>query len=160
MQGSPPRMRGKPRWGTSTACQARITPAHAGKTFLRPKVASVLRDHPRACGENCHASSSPFIMSGSPPRMRGKLRLKDCEVREVGITPAHAGKTGSFAHTVTLFWDHPRACGENRSSTHTSPHVPGSPPRMRGKPGTSVSVMRQEGITPAHAWKTQRNCEK
>ena len=115
IEGSPPRMRGKlnmvMRFGVVTG----ITPAHAGKTFLRPKVASVLRDHPRACGENCADDRLRGILQGSPPRMRGKPALKVSSFRFGGITPAHAGKTEVVAEKEGRGRDHPRACGENTS---------------------------------------------
>ena len=71
-QGSPPRMRGKPKPEKIFQCHPRITPAHAGKTWQEFLYLSFDWDHPRACGENSSSASSPFIMSGSPPRMRGK----------------------------------------------------------------------------------------
>ena len=39
------------------------------------------------------SSTSARYKSGSPPRMRGKLRELDCLRLDAGITPAHAGKT-------------------------------------------------------------------
>ena len=50
--GSPPRMRGKRLYHQPAAPSARITPAHAGKTFSWLLPSSRLADHPRACGEN------------------------------------------------------------------------------------------------------------
>ena len=53
-QGSPPRMRGKPKHRPEVDPCLRITPADAGKTrnFL-PKFL-VHQDHPRGCGENLY----------------------------------------------------------------------------------------------------------
>nr|DAX53285.1 MAG TPA: hypothetical protein [Caudoviricetes sp.] len=70
--GSPPRMRGKPGDGGMLSGQWRITPAHAGKTFLLRFLLYTHTDHPRACGENSCTASSIAAFSGSPPRMRGK----------------------------------------------------------------------------------------
>ena len=39
--------------------------------------------------------------------------------------------------------------------THISPHVPGSPPRMRGKQSMFHLFNQHEGITPAYAGKTR-----
>ena len=44
--------------------------------------------------------------------MRGKGFLGNCFLRNVGITPAYAGKSRSFRAFVCLFKDHPRLCGE------------------------------------------------
>ena len=93
--GSPPRMRGKARQCYSFATHCRITPAHAGKRRADLIMLNKCRDHPRACGEKpCHLARLP-AHRGSPPRMRGKEhRIPGTEV-PVGITPAHAGKSGS-----------------------------------------------------------------
>ena len=91
---------------------------------------------------------------GSPPRMRGKPRLKGTCITERGITPAHAGKTFVIVCRNDLEGDHPRACGENAIPLFISPCARGSPPRMRGKPGMGGKRKAISGITPAHAGKT------
>ena len=132
-----------------------ITPAHAGKTQWYELRHHRRRDHPRACGEN-----SPWLLfdkgiRGSPPRMRGKLCAVSSDCADFGITPAHAGKTPSRDFGPFLAGDHPRACGENTPLTREKPAQRGSPPRMRGKPGVTTGFRITEGITPAHAGKTQ-----
>ena len=132
-KGSPPRMRGKPTMDLEKLTGDRITPAHAGKTTLITFSTRHRKDHPRACGENTSLFYWKCNGKGSPPRMRGKrLALKNGR-GDVGITPAHAGKTGNGRLAAARGRDHPRACGENsfRSPAWTAPA--GSPPRMRGK---------------------------
>ena len=51
-EGSPPRVRGKPRRLTVYECLVGITPACAGKTQKSRSAALGRRDHPRVCGEN------------------------------------------------------------------------------------------------------------
>ena len=46
--------------------------------------------------------------------MRGKQHEKLKEAALAGITPAHAGKTFVNSFISLIFWDHPRACGENQ----------------------------------------------
>ena len=92
-EGSPPRMRGKPRRPARAGRSRGITPAHAGKTTTAPAHMTAPRDHPRACGENEKSMRATGKVKGSPPRMRGKLRPHPCCRRTPGITPAHAGKT-------------------------------------------------------------------
>ena len=70
--GSPPRMRGKPKWSQKKKVAAGITPAHAGKTTTDPAHTTARRDHPRACGENPCTCARFARYMGSPPRMRGK----------------------------------------------------------------------------------------
>ena len=71
--GSPPRVRGKPGLPDSTLRRPGITPAHAGKTQLRPFIELKVWDHPRVCGENLDKAMMKAAKGGSPPRVRGKL---------------------------------------------------------------------------------------
>ena len=50
--GSSPRMRGKLLNQIYAHCEARLIPAHAGKTVPFVVVHGMPRAHPRACGEN------------------------------------------------------------------------------------------------------------
>ena len=81
-------------------------------------------------------------LSGSPPRIRGKLCGFVCGEYDVGITPAYTGKTKEVkplhcqngitpAYTGKTFWkfnvvcveeDHPRVYGENLLSKNFSVH--------------------------------------
>ena len=152
--GSPPRMRGKRKSTLATRFAVRITPAHAGKTPCRRCPASSCWDHPRACGENMSPALISALVSGSPPRMRGKPHSVEALRPFCGITPAHAGKTAGQGNRGRRIWDHPRACGENASASMSFTLVLGSPPRMRGKHWQFVERVVAAGITPAHAGKT------
>ena len=156
MAGSPPRMRGKPTIISSCTCITRITPAHAGKTGAYGRLCDAFKDHPRACGENMARCSAVQSVSGSPPRMRGKLIVGNLIRHARRITPAHAGKTSSPVRAGRLQQDHPRACGENDTGSERRLCRSGSPPRMRGKPRRLQKSALQDRITPAHAGKTLR----
>ena len=159
VSGSPPRMRGK-RVCAGIRCRASgITPAHAGKTPSAPSHPPPGGDHPRACGENPGLTLAVCELLGSPPRMRGKHLLCPEMDLLVRITPAHAGKT-TYEHPAKQeARDHPRACGENRLTTSIPRSSAGSPPRMRGKPATRIFGRQKNGITPAHAGKTDLDFE-
>ena len=45
-------MRGKPSVSTSIYWSVRITPADAGKTYIKSQPDVRIKDHPRGCGEN------------------------------------------------------------------------------------------------------------
>ena len=111
-------------------------------------------DHPRACGENPFFVKKTCAPIGSPPRMRGKLRLFVNDSDGIRITPAHAGKTFGITKITGLESDHPRACGENASNAIKSAVGFGSPPRMRGKLFYQATYIFPRRITPAHAGKT------
>ena len=90
--GSPPRMRGK---GTGNLTDLRcfgITPAYAGKSLFKMESPFCLRDHPRVCGEKYLFDKQFASCTGSPPRMRGKVRCRVSACCPQGITPAYAGK--------------------------------------------------------------------
>ena len=90
--GSPPRMRGKELEALREKLAGGITPAHAGKRRCGCTRYHAARDHPRACGEKLHCLCCRLPLSGSPPRMRGKVIAVCLTCLLVGITPAHAGK--------------------------------------------------------------------
>ena len=105
-------MRGKGSINHCVASLYGITPAHAGKSTRYSSHNQRDWDHPRACGEKNDMRRCAMELSGSPPRMRGKESMLKTFARLHGITPAHAGKSSSFALQEFGRWDHPRACGE------------------------------------------------
>ena len=131
--GSPPQVRGKRPVLRRPFRQRGITPAGAGKTANSSCVQTVLKDHPRRCGENADVASRYPWMRGSPPQVRGKLNSIGVSGNIIRITPAGAGKTIPSLSRPFASQDHPRRCGENP----TMPPVPdfgdGSPPQVRGK---------------------------
>ena len=152
--GSPPRMRGKHLLPGKQGRLRRITPAHAGKTRLSPFRLRMSSNHPRACGENSPTVPTSVLVTGSPPRMRGKPHRVKAVVKRQRITPAHAGKTTAQRFRRCVETDHPRACGENSSCSGIGLLLIGSPPRMRGKPRKDRHLVLVARITPAHAGKT------
>ena len=131
--GSPPRIRGKVNGLAAGMAQGGITPAHAGKRRPCFFLASLVQDHPRACGEKVTPSRMLVGMSGSPPRMRGKEEAEQRLFGEFWITPAHAGKSRWPNSAPLRAEDHPRACGEKDHQRTSRPCERGSPPRMRGE---------------------------
>ena len=97
--GSPPRMRGKGLKDLADEYKIGITPAYAGKRTRLSNRKSSDRDHPRVCGEKSEFTSGAWILMGSPPRMRGKVFFPKGNSKEIGITPAYAGKR---AHPFTF----------------------------------------------------------
>ena len=156
--GSPPRMRGKAVLCRLPSCHVGITPAYAGKRCRSPAFRSMPWDHPRVCGEKCPPGKFFFMTVGSPPRVRGKVQLRNGKQTSRGITPAYAGKRWTVAGTVAARWDHPRVCGEKASLMLASDAELGSPPRMRGKVREIKTGKSRRGITPAYAGKRRRCC--
>ena len=112
----------------------RITPAYAGKSAPVEVIAGLPLDHPRVCGEKSRTQRKSLKTSGSPPRMRGKVRLERRAGHVQGITPAYAGKRELEWQKVERCRDHPRVCGE--------------------KVYKDIHHVAAMGITPAYAGKS------
>ena len=91
--GSPPQVRGKHFLLRTGYKIDRITPAGAGKTGGKDRPGVSNEDHPRRCGENLRATTTPTALTGSPPQVRGKLGMTPANFSFKRITPAGAGKT-------------------------------------------------------------------
>ena len=147
-------MRGKLRFIPPNVYKLRITPAGAGKTRALWEQGETHWDHPRRCGENAEDIPCYLVMAGSPPQVRGKPLIFVCSIGCIRITPAGAGKTCNIIVFNSLFWDHPRRCGENGMPANLHSQVTGSPPQVRGKPCPQQYILSQPRITPAGAGKT------
>ena len=147
------RGKGNPRQSEAEACG--ITPARAGKSQRGQGACRRARDHPRACGEKLPLLCPLPLVTGSPPRVRGKAFSLPSTTSLRGITPARAGKSPVSTSSNARARDHPRACGEKANTYIVTPSKVGSPPRVRGK-GAAAHVRRgDEGITPARAGKSR-----
>ena len=133
MLGSPPHMRGKGQIPPRRICR---------------------KDHPRTCGEKFVYSQLQPVIVGSPPHMRGKGIAHYLVPFNARITPAHAGKRLHQVHNPHLLIYHPRTCGEKALCKGPEHFQNGSPPHMRGKELNFSFVIRNDGITPAHAGKS------
>ena len=158
--GSPPRVRGKVPKSLYRCLVTGITPAHAGKSAASPKSPPESEDHPRVCGEKAATPNVEAFYEGSPPRMRGKVRLRQGFHLCDGITPACAGKSVDGAGQSEGGGDHPRVCGEKASTRIDFNTKLGSPPRVRGKVKIIWFFNGFRGITPACAGKrpTAKGC--
>ena len=86
--------------------------------------------------------------------MRGKEAPALPDLGQLGITPAHAGKSHAPHWGQEPRRDHPRACGEKHAPLDFLSRTTGSPPRMRGKERQAAPVAQTQGITPAYAGKS------
>ena len=92
-RGSSPLTRGKPGRGRERSCGSGLIPAHAGKT-ARPGTSDGGRGaHPRSRGENYSRSPRVSAFMGSSPLTRGKRPSCADDRLDLGLIPAHAGKT-------------------------------------------------------------------
>ena len=156
--GSSPRVRGKLLHGRLLRRQRRIIPARAGQTSACVRTSPTRSDHPRACGANNGTYLSFEPSTGSSPRVRGKHAITANSLNQSRIIPARAGQT-----MVGLLYtfnrpDHPRACGANLWLLPVTWLLPGSSPRVRGKPSKGAKHGNRPRIIPARAGQTSGSC--
>ena len=94
--GSPPRVRGEADQGHQSPHRGRITPACAGRRYIRDTAGGNDADHPRVCGEKYSAKAFRCKTPGSPPRVRGEVARQRVCLHAARITPACAGRSTIF----------------------------------------------------------------
>ena len=156
-RGSSPLTRGKPRPILAPWIGVGLIPAHAGKTRPRRGQPMTLRAHPRSRGENPYAASTEQDPKGSSPLTRGKHAAPHSTREQIGLIPAHAGKTGRGFQRGPTSRAHPRSRGENSRGDEHSGCVGGSSPLTRGKRFGGLGGVSGVGLIPAHAGKTSRS---
>ena len=113
MMGSPPRVREPLDILEDREVSVGITPACAGTTVGSTRSNSMMRDHPRVCGN--HLSSNHLLpaYAGSPPRVREPPPPAADVAAAARITPACAGTTTTETKDNPNYEDHPRVCGNH-----------------------------------------------
>ena len=152
-RGSPPHARGKDGVVHHIVGRKGITPARAGKSFLRPPEWTRNWDHPRTRGEKDLWRLVSPRLRGSPPHARGKAATATCTCWPCGITPARAGKSYRTGRGGMGNRDHPRTRGEKSVMGAPQDGQKGSPPHARGKDRRYQFSGGLERITPARAGK-------
>ena len=114
-RGSSPLTRGKLSPASRVRCQARLIPAHAGKTTRRAPPDSRREAHPRSRGENKGNVVDRCAVVGSSPLTRGKRIQGAFNSVYTRLIPAHAGKTRRGTTVRDRIRAHPRSRGENSS---------------------------------------------
>ena len=106
------------------------------------------------CGENVKLPASKSRISGSSPRVRGKLLPSRCVAPRRRLIPACAGKTYALHCGRRWTGAHPRVCGENNMFLKVLVWTGGSSPRVRGKQALVEVKTAMAGLIPACAGKT------
>ena len=154
LDGSSPRVRGKPSHLPAVTVNDRIIPASAGQTGRRCGMRSSRSDHPRECGANVAVGGDRAHAHGSSPRVRGKPHPAVRHRVQRRIIPASAGQTDRRAKQFSLGADHPRECGANVNQMRAEDACHGSSPRVRGKRIRVRSGTGSGRIIPASAGQT------
>ena len=106
------------------------------------------------CGADEFLQGKYPAVTGSPPRVRSRLR--DCQsVRQpVGITSACAEQTRPSGPVDSGRGDHLRVCGADSLYSSASSELVGSPPRVRSRRRSHARPVVGRGITSACAEQT------
>ena len=131
--GSSPLTRGKLKGAGEAALDGGLIPAHAGKTSSLSASRSRPWAHPRSRGENVVLENRFGMGEGSSPLTRGKLHRLCRDRLDLGLIPAHAGKTQLGRHVDSQVRAHPRSRGENLDVVSLYLIGVGSSPLTRGK---------------------------
>ena len=154
VSGSSPLTRGKHSEALHGLAQARLIPAHAGKTQDENIVNLSKAAHPRSRGENRRPRRGSLGRGGSSPLTRGKPLSRRSPAPTCRLIPAHAGKTYRFDPSAFLRPAHPRSRGENKPIDIDFNTPSGSSPLTRGKLLPRGQRARFNRLIPAHAGKT------
>ena len=149
--GSPPHTRGQVFAALSAYRRQRITPAHAGTSFLIGKPYLSYRDHPRTRGDKVNWVFRLLRGLGSPPHTRGQARIATVFLSLSRITPAHAGTSTQSEYFPFSWRDHPRTRGDKEGWCRYECRTDGSPPHTRGQVGRQLRFDDRPRITHAHA---------
>ena len=152
--GSSPLTRGKRGHHAPLENRQRLIPAHAGKTRITVAGFRRLKAHPRSRGENTASRGGDYSRQGSSPLTRGKPGRALHSLRQLGLIPAHAGKTDNHGCIRIGGRAHPRSRGENRVLAVLGSTREGSSPLTRGKRHLEPAGRDRRGLIPAHAGKT------
>ena len=152
--GSPPLTRVLLLCRCTLSLSARITPAHAGTTFVSCSLLFPFQDHPRSRGYYSKSAINFLLTRGSPPLTRVLQHGFLANLALAGITPAHAGTTKENYSTIIEVGDHPRSRGYYASNLVILLPPLGSPPLTRVLHRQNTTFQTLKRITPAHAGTT------
>ena len=158
--GSSPRVRGTGCLSGDGRPGVRFIPARAGNSSSvneRPSTAPV---HPRACGEQQYRRCGLEYGTGSSPRVRGTGPQNRIHYPRRRFIPARAGNSRGDHRRHGRAAVHPRACGEQASSTLPSSPVSGSSPRVRGTVGYAALASLVRRFIPARAGNSKWHCHR
>ena len=151
--GPSPLVRGNHVVPIRKAEQRRSIPARAGKPDPRSSNVTLLKVHPRSCGETRNSRSPKPCTRGPSPLVRGNRQHRQEPVHVVRSIPARAGKPSGTATSGCMRRVHPRSCGETAAAGIVINEGSGPSPLVRGNHAYAVEAARRVGSIPARAGK-------
>ena len=114
----------------------------------------VLSVHPHVCGEDHNRLCNFYNLSGSPPRVWGRLRNIIEKKKTDRFTPTCVGKTTYGGEHPAWYEVHPHVCGEDPGRRAIDIERMGSPPRVWGRHPKHRKDEASLGFTPTCVGKT------
>ncbi len=108
------------------------------------------------CGDDPLDVLADLVLTGTPPRVRGRLPQSNACVQRRGNTPARAGTTVALLRHLEKTAEHPRVCGDDRRISPIVSWSAGTPPRVRGRHQVNRPPDARDRNTPACAGTTVR----
>ena len=152
-RGPSPRVRGSHADPGRRGDRHGSIPACAGKPRRPRSGTTLLRVHPRVCGEARRPRDFARSSTGPSPRVRGSRRVPRVGHLGRGSIPACAGKPARASSIPRPGAVHPRVCGEAHRHMTSPPRPRGPSPRVRGSRHTGRQVAQCRGSIPACAGK-------
>ena len=155
VQGSSPRVRGRPAIRRAAGAALGLIPAGAGRTYRDQKQAPASGAHPRGCGADSGGCGGQRARRGLIPAGAGQTPLRFSQLKfELGSSPRVRGRRPA-AHAA----DHaagliPAGAGQTFWVFYVCTWALGSSPRVRGRPSRPPSVWNSPGLIPAGAGQT------
>ena len=131
--GSSPRPWGTPASHGSLSRPNRLIPTPVGNTATSPCSAAPCSAHPHACGEEVRELRHCAIVTGSSPRVWGRVCEPSCTTRLFRVIPTRVGKRCSSWVFMVSAPGHPHACGEEEYTLDVTLRAVGSSPRVWGR---------------------------
>ena len=117
---------------------------------------TLYRDHPHACGDKALSHNSPTALKGSSPRVWGQVSLARAIPAFFGIIPTRVGTRRVATLDVSLFGDHPHACGDKHQCLKSDCFYRGSSPRVWGQACQYFSFSSDTRIIPTRVGTSRR----
>ena len=108
------------------------------------------------CGADTVVSLLALAVTGSSPRVRGRLDHERVLEPARGLIPACAGQTRAAPAARPPRRAHPRVCGADGLEDDSAVTDTGSSPRVRGRPRSRSMLKLSPGLIPACAGQTRR----
>ena len=140
-------------WGQAIRLQqydiiVRIIPTRVGTSFLVRVHKWRCWDHPHACGDKPYGHTVGAFFLGSSPRVWGQDRHFFFLRHQARIIPTRVGTSCRLIKSLSLFEDHPHACGDKMPVLVTAAFSLGSSPRVWGQVFTFIVRKSSTRIIP------------